>query len=134
MATDIRWKQRFENFKTALGLLREALDRIDTLSNLEKEGTVQRFEFTLELAWKTLIDYLEYSGVVLAQTTPKQVVREAFAANVITDGQLWVDMLDCRNRMSHTYDESEFDKAVHEMAKRFLAGFEDLYDFLSSRT
>ncbi len=133
MDTDVRWKQRFENYKTALELLREALDRIDHLSRLEKEGTVQRFEFTLELAWKTLKDYLEYSGVLLSQTTPKHVIREAFSAKIISDGQLWIDMLDCRNRLSHTYDEVAFDVAVQEMANRYVEGFEELYNFFNSR-
>ena len=63
---DIRWQQRFDNFDRALGLLREALaNGPAALNQLEKEGVVQRFEYTLELAWKTIKDYLEESGVVL---------------------------------------------------------------------
>jgi nucleotidyltransferase substrate binding protein (TIGR01987 family) len=128
---DIRWKQRFENYEKALGLLHEALANVDELSNLEKEGAVQRFEFTLELAWKTLKDYLEYSGVLLEQITPKQVVKQAFSAKIINDGQLWIDMLDRRNLLSHTYDSTVFDEAVREMANRYLPGFDDLRDFLN---
>ena len=131
---DIRWKQRFENYEKALRLLREALDDVDSLSDLEKEGTIQRFEFTVELAWKTLKDYLENSGVVLAQNTPKNVVKQAFTAKIIRDGQLWVDMLDCRNSLAHTYDEAVVDKAVREMADRFLQGLDELYDFLKKRS
>lgn len=134
MNPDIRWKQRFENYEKALRLLREALADIDALSDLEKEGTVQRFEFTVELAWKTLKDYLEYSGVLLTQNTPKNVVKQAFAAKIISDGQLWMDMLDCRNALSHKYDETAFDKAVHEMAERYLSGLEELHDFLKKRS
>jgi len=130
---DIRWKQRFENYEKALWLLREALADVDALSNLEKEGAVQRFEFTVELAWKTLKDYLEYSGVVLDQNTPKHIVKQAFAAKIISDGQLWIDILDCRNRMSHKYDEAAFDQAVREMAVRFLPGFIELHDFFKKR-
>ena len=87
---DIRWKQRFENYEKALFLLREAMADIEDLSDLEKEGAVQRFEFTVELAWKTLKDYLEHSGVALAQITPKNVVKQAFSAKIIRDGQLWI--------------------------------------------
>ena len=58
MNPDIRWKQRFENYEKALTLLREALVDVESLSALEKEGAVQRFEFTFELGWKTLNDYL----------------------------------------------------------------------------
>jgi nucleotidyltransferase substrate binding protein (TIGR01987 family) len=107
---------------------------VDKLSNLEKEGTVQRFEFTVELAWKTLKDYLEYSGVVLEQNTPKSIVKQAFTAKIISDGQLWIDILDCRNRMSHAYDEVAFDQAVREIAKRFLRGFNELEEFFKDRS
>ncbi|HEY1718379.1 MAG TPA: nucleotidyltransferase substrate binding protein [Verrucomicrobiae bacterium] len=134
MNPDIRWKQRFENYEKALRLLREALADVDNLSNLEKEGAVQRFEFTVELGWKTLKDYLEHSGVVLDQSTPKHIIKQAFAAKIISNGQLWIDILDCRNRMAHTYDEAEFNQAVHEMAKRFLPGFDELHDFFKKRS
>lgn len=131
---DIRWKQRFENYEKALLLFREALADVGALSELEKEGAVQRFEFTFELAWKTLKDYLVHQGIVLDQITPSSVFKQAFAAKVIRDGQLWIDMLRCRNLMSHTYDEAVFDQAVHEMAERFLQGLNELYDFLKSRS
>lgn len=130
---DIRWKQRFENYEKALRLLREPLADIESLSELEKEGTVQRFEFTFELAWKTLKDYLEYNGVILDQITPRGVIKQAFAAKIIGDGQLWIDMLDCRNRMSHTYDEAVFNEAVQEMAGRFLRGLDELHEFLKEK-
>lgn len=134
MEPDIRWKQRFENFEKALLLLREALDDVESRSMLEKEGTVQRFEFTVELAWKTLKDYLEHSGIVLKPVTPKNVAKQAFAARIINDGQLWIDMLDFRNRLSHTYDEAVVDQAVREMAARFLHGLDELYEFLKNRS
>ena len=130
---DIRWQQRFENYEKALLLLREALTDVENLSNLEKEGAVQRFEFTFELAWKTLKDYLVHDGVVLDQITPRSTIKQAFAAKIIGDGQLWIDMLDCRNLMSHTYDEAVFDKSVREMAGRFLPALDALHHFLKER-
>lgn len=134
MNLDLRWKQWFENYEKALRLLREALDDVDGLSDLEKEGTIQRFEFPVELAWKTLKDYLEYGGVLLAQNTPKIVVKQAFAAKIITDGQLWIDMLDFRNALSYRYDQTMFDRAVREIAERFLGGLDELCDFLKKRS
>jgi nucleotidyltransferase substrate binding protein (TIGR01987 family) len=134
MNPDIRWKQRFDNYEKGLMLLREPLVDVENLSQLEKEGAVQRFEFTVELGWKTLKDYLEYSGVVFDQITPSNVVKQAFAAKIISDGQLWIDMLRCRNLMSHTYDEAVFDQAVREMAERFLGGLNELYEFLKARS
>ena len=76
MSDAIRWKQRFENFERAYLLLREAFEKDPAaMSDLEKEGVIQRFEYTFELAWKTLKDYLVYSGVVFDQITPRSGVR-----------------------------------------------------------
>lgn len=78
---EVRWQQRLQNFERPLSLLEDALSRGPAaLNQLEKEATVQRFEYTLELAWKTLKDYLEKSGVVLTSITPRQVIKDAFAA------------------------------------------------------
>lgn len=134
MNPDIRWKQRFENYEKALSLLREAVADVDSLSDLEKEGAVQRFEYTVELAWKTLKDYLEHGGEVLAQVTPKNVVKRAFSAKIIGDGQVWIDMLDCRNLMSHNYDEAILNQSVVKMSERFLPALNELYDFLKKRS
>ena len=110
---DVRWKQRYMNLKQAHALLGEALSHgINNLNQLEKEGLVQRFEFTFELTWKTLKDYLEESGVPLTISTPREIIKEAFAANIIADGALWMKMLDHRNLLSHTYDVTRFDDAV----------------------
>jgi hypothetical protein len=80
-SNNIRWKQRFENFERAFRLLQEAFEKAPAqMSDLEKEGVVQRFEYTFELAWKTLKDYLVYSGVVFDQITPRNVIKQAFAA------------------------------------------------------
>jgi nucleotidyltransferase substrate binding protein (TIGR01987 family) len=128
---DVRWKQRFQSFERAFSLLREALDRGPAaLNQLEREGTIQRFEFCLELAWKTAKDYLEYSGVVIQPSTPRQVVKEAYAAGMLSDGQVWVDMLDHRNLLSHTYDAAVFDDAIQALVARYRPALEELQGFL----
>ncbi|MDR0328972.1 MAG: nucleotidyltransferase substrate binding protein [Planctomycetaceae bacterium] len=73
---DIRWKQRFQNFRRAFGLLREAVEgrNIDEYSDLEQEGIIQRFEYTFELGWKTFKDYLEFKGIAPSEMTPRQVI------------------------------------------------------------
>jgi nucleotidyltransferase substrate binding protein (TIGR01987 family) len=135
MNPDIRWKQRFQNFDRACILLREALERGPVvLSPLEKEGVVQRFEYTFELAWKTMKDYLEYGGVAISPVTPRQVIKEAFAARVIADGQVWIDMLDHRNLLSHIYDFTVFGKAVDAVVARYLPAVEQLHEFLLQET
>jgi nucleotidyltransferase substrate binding protein (TIGR01987 family) len=115
-------------------LLREPMERgLASLSDLEKEGTVQRFEFALELAWKTLKDFLEFEGQVIDPVTPRHVIKEAFAARMLPDGQVWIDMLDWRNLLSHTYDRSTFDKTVVAIRDRYLPAIEDLHAWLLGR-
>jgi nucleotidyltransferase substrate binding protein (TIGR01987 family) len=129
MSDDIRWKQRFQNFDRAFVLLREAFEGERVLSALEKEGVIQRFEYTCELAWKTLKDYLETSGTVISPVTPRQVIKEAFAAKIIPDGQVWINMIDHRNLLSHTYDFSVFEQAVEAIAEHYLPAMEKLHAF-----
>ncbi len=132
MNPDIRWKQRFHNFDRAFVLLREALENgPGVLSLLEKEGVIQRFEYSFELAWKTTKDYLEEGGLVITPLTPRQVLKEAFTAKVIADGQVWIDMLDHRNLLSHTYDFTIFEKAVEMIAARYLPAMEALHGFFT---
>ena len=132
MNPDIFWRQRFENFDRALGLLQEALaDGQEKLSPLEQEGAAQRLEYTLELAWKCMKDYLEDSGVTISPATPRQVIKEAFVAKIITDGQTWIDMLNHRNLLSHTYDFAVFEEAIRATEDRYLPTLQALHEFLS---
>jgi len=130
---DIRWKQRFQNFDRAYVLLRDALeDGPDSLNQLEKEGVIQRFEFSFELAWKTLKDFMEYDGFVFATITPRQVLKDAFAAKILPGGQVWIDMLDHRNLLSHTYNLTKFEEAVTAVHERYLDAFDQLHEFLQT--
>lgn len=131
---DIRWQQRLQNFDRALSLLEEALEHGPAaLNQLEKEGVVQRFEYTLELAWKTLKDYLEASGIVLNAVTPRQVVKDAFVAKIVLDGQTWIDMIDHRNLLSHTYDPVNFEDAVAAIDDRYLTALRQVRDLLARK-
>jgi nucleotidyltransferase substrate binding protein (TIGR01987 family) len=132
---DIRWKQRFQNFDRGFVLLRGALERgPESLAMLEKEGVIQRFEYTFELAWKTLQDYLAEGGLVISPITPRQVIKEAFAAKVIPDGAVWVNMLDHRNLLSHAYDSSVFEKAVEAIAAHYLPAMTKLHEFFLEKS
>ena len=104
---DIRWKQRFANFKKALAQLEEAvsLSKQRGLSRLEKQGVIQAFEFTHELAWNVLKDYLEDQGEQNIRGS-KDATRSAFKVSLITAGELWMAMIQSRNISSHTYDEA----------------------------
>ena len=132
---DVRWKQRFQNFDRALRLLSEALlgRGLDELSALEQEGAIQRFEYTYELAWKTMKDYLDDSGVIITPITPRQVLKEAFAANLTTDGQVWIDMMLHRNMLSHTYDFERFTEILLAVQVRYLQALTALHDWFAER-
>lgn len=102
-----RWEERLDDLKNALDRLKEAIDdskkfKLDTL----KDGVIQRFEFSLELSWKALKNYLNSQGITEA-TTPKQTVKEAFAIGLIKNGEVWIEMLNDRNLTSHTYNQSD---------------------------
>ena len=131
MTEEIRWHYRFDNFSRAYSLLRQALeDGVEPLNELEREGVIQRFEYTFELSWNVLKDRLEYDGVNIAPLTPRQVIREAFQARLIEDCETWIDMLTDRNLMSHTYDFERFEAVVRNIHSRYLAILEALYQRL----
>ena len=101
---DIRWKQRFQNYGKALYQLEQA---VETYQNDEREliraGIIQYFEFTHELAWKVMKDFLEYEGMT-GIVGSRSATREAFQKGLIEEGQAWMDMLETRNITVHAYD------------------------------
>ena len=117
-----RWKQRFQNFEKAISLLQDAVSQ-NELSVLEQAGVIQTYEITFELAWKTLKDFLE-SKEVIAQF-PRDVIKEAFKNKIIKAGEIWLDMLEKRNLMSHTYDEINAGLALQLIVNSY---FDELYD------
>ncbi|MDA3849773.1 MAG: nucleotidyltransferase substrate binding protein [Spirochaetaceae bacterium] len=124
---EIRWKQRFENFSRAYTLLKEASET-SGLSRLEKEGLIQRFEYTFELAWKTVKDYLEAKGVV--EKFPRDVLKTAVSTEILKDGQSWMNMLDSRNQLSHCYDEKSFEKVVQSISREYTPAIYQLFSYL----
>ncbi len=131
-----RWKYRFKNYSRAFTLLREAIDILHEaqLNQLEKEGIIQRFEYTMELAWKVMKDYLENDGVVFTQTTPGAVIRKAFETGLIGKGETWMDALDARNKISHTYDFERFEQVISQIQQNYLGAMEELYLFLMEKS
>jgi len=108
MNTDVRWKQRFSNFKKATMQLTEFIEK-EELNKFEVQGLIQCFEYTFELAWKTLKDYLQEEGFDV--TTPRKTIQIAYQVQLITDGHAWIDALEKRNLMAHTYDETRAKEA-----------------------
>ena len=129
-----RWRYRFDNYRRAFFLLREAIELMEERepTQLEKEGTIQRFEYTIELAWKVMKDYLESENFVFGQITPKAVIRKAFEAKLLEDGQTWMDALDARNEMSHAYDLESFEIVIKDIRRRYLRAFDALHEKLGA--
>jgi nucleotidyltransferase substrate binding protein (TIGR01987 family) len=121
---DIRWRQRFQNFNKAFSQLSgaAALAQQRPLSDLEQQGLIQAFEFTHELAWNTLKDFLEERGVANLFGS-KDATRQAFAASLIENGEIWMAMIQSRNRSTHTYDQATADEIASAITTSYLAEF-----------
>lgn len=128
---DIRWKQRFNNFERAYDRLKQALYQ-PALNELEKNGLIQRFEFTIELLWNTLKDYLEEEAVDF-KPTPKETIRKAFQLNLIEDAQILIDALTLRNELSHDYDNNLFDEAELRIRNQIAPVIEKIYQWFKSK-
>ena len=127
MNNDIRWKQRFQNFERAFLLLDEVAKKdIDSFSQLEKEGIIQRFEMLIELSWKVLKDYLENQGYDDVKNA-KKAIRQAFQDELITKAETWMSALQLRNLTSHTYDEEILKETVTFVTNDFYPIVRDLY-------
>lgn len=129
MTHDIRWKQRFQNFEKAFVFLRQAIER-PSLDDLQSAGLIQAFEFTFELGWKTLKDYFEQMGMTLR--FPREVIKYAYQNEFIANGTLWLEMLEKRNELIHTYDQEQTDKAVQLIRTQYFPAIQQVYKALSN--
>ncbi|MEX1113827.1 MAG: nucleotidyltransferase substrate binding protein [Akkermansiaceae bacterium] len=123
---DVRWIQRFDNFKRAFARLSEAavLAEQRDLSDLERQGLIQAFEFTHELAWNTLKDFLTARGSSDKIYGSKDATRAAFAAELIGDGEAWMKMIKHRNESSHTYNDDVAGEIMAAVLENYLPEFE----------
>lgn len=124
MTTDVRWVQRLSNYSKALSQLKGALDLSlqRPLTDLEKQGLIQAFEFTHELAWNTIKDFYENQGETGVQGS-RDAARLAFRRGLIAAGEVWMDMIQSRNRTSHTYDAATMEGIVSAVRDRYFSEF-----------
>lgn len=139
MGQDIRWEQRFSNFNKARYKLSQAVDYIShnfideeqsidetdagfVLDEMIKEGLIQRFEYTHELAWNVMKDYANYQGNP-AIAGSRDATREGFRLQLIADGTVWMDMIGSRNRTSHTYHEATADEIYGKILNNYYPAF-----------
>ena len=124
---DIRWEQRFSNYCKAFNQLKKFIDKNEqeNLSDLEKQGLIQAFEYTYELAWTTLKDFLEFSGQRDIYGS-RDATRKAFELGLIEDGESWMDMLQSRNLTSHTYNEDVAEQICRAVLDEYFPLFQKL--------
>lgn len=130
---DIRWKQRLSNFSLALTQLESAVTLANErkLSDLEKQGLIQAFEFTHELAWNVMKDYFDYQGSAELITGSRDATKEAFQKGLIQNGDEWMEMIKSRNKTSHTYNLNVANDIVEKIQKTYLSLFKNFYNTMS---
>ena len=125
---EVRWQQRFVNFSKALLQLEKALERKE-LSDLEEEGMIKRFEYTYELAWKTLQDLLKekgYSDIA----GPRPVIEQCLEDGILGNGEVWMRMIKSRNLTAHVYDEKTVDEIAEIIRSEYHKAFKALEEKL----
>ncbi len=123
--SDIRWHQRLANYTKALHQLASGVALLKTrpLTDLEKQGLIQAFEFTHELAWNVMKDYFFFQGHSNI-TGSRDATREAFHQGVIEQGEVWMEMIKSRNQSSHTYNQVVADAIVNQIVERYTPSFQ----------
>lgn len=130
--TVIRWKQRFSNFEKALSRLSEiALPSMKNLSDIEKEGFIQRFEFTHELAWNVMKDFLQFKGLQ-GIIGSKDATKFSFQNELIDNGQIWMDMIESCNQTVDTYDDEILDTQFEKIQQVYFNEFQNFYNKMKS--
>jgi nucleotidyltransferase substrate binding protein (TIGR01987 family) len=127
---DIRWKQRYANFKKSFKQLNKFIDKKE-LNDLEKQGLIQSFEYTFELAWNVLKDYYEFQGETNIQGS-RDAFRLAINRELIDNGELWMEMIQSRTKTSHTYNEEVAEEIVNSIVKNYFRLFRELIEKLES--
>ena len=123
---DIRWIQRFSNYKKALIQLQMFIDKGKDLNILEEQGMIKAFEYTYELAWNTMKDFFESRGGAVNIYGSRDAIQLAFKRELIKDGETWMKMLQDRNRSSHTYNVEIANEIAGNILSKYFVAFTDL--------
>lgn len=123
-----RFEERKQDLINATNRLKEALNEEE--NEIMIDAVLHRYEFTFELAWKTLKDYLEYLGITVNTGSPREVIKESFAHELISDGEIWIKMMLARNSLSHLYDEETSRQVYNEIKSEYIYQIEKLIETL----
>lgn len=119
-----RFEQRKQDFYNAFDRLKEAI--CENPTDIVIDGVLHRFEFTFELSWKTIKDYLEFLGVVDSIGSPREIIKVAFKHGIIENGDVWIAMMLARNSLSHIYDEQTSRAIYNDITNIYIALFENI--------
>lgn len=119
-----RYQERKEDFYSAFDRLKEATK--EEYNQITVDAILHRFEFTFELAWKTIKDYLDYLGLSYKNGSPREVIQNGYKQGIIQDGELWIEMMLSRNQLSHIYDEKTSRDIYKKIVDKYIRLFEDL--------
>ena len=139
MNPDIRWKQRFQNFRRAFSLLREPFEEkeLSQFSRLEMEGIVNRFEHAFELGWKVFYDYLKYIGIFVKHASPRKVIKECAAVGIFDEaginGDTYLEMMFSRNSLSHSYNFDRSYEIFNKIKNAYLNELEKEYMYFMQK-
>ena len=128
--TEETYQKSLKNYKKALIKLEEALKEQE--SEIVIDGVLHRFEFTFELAWKTMKDVLEYQGVITKLGSPREIIQIAFKQNLIDDGEVWIEIMLSRNSLAHIYDEITSRRIYNDIREKYIKQFNDLREKLEN--
>ncbi len=130
---EIRWHQRFKNLITAFQNLEDTINCINQegINKIYTMALIQAFEIVFELSWKTLKDYLEFNGIIV--NTPREVIKEAFSKNIIQDGQIWIEIMEARNKTCHTYQEKFAKELCNDILNVYTTEIKNLLVFLTGK-
>ncbi|QWV94663.1 nucleotidyltransferase substrate binding protein [Geomonas oryzisoli] len=128
--SDIRWQQRLANYKKALSQLTKFIAKGE-LNELEEQGLIKAFEYTYELAWNVIKDFLASRGSNSIYGS-RDAIREAFSTGLIIDGDGWMEMYADRNKTSHTYNEETADEIMRNILARYYPLFVALREKMES--
>lgn len=113
-----RFEERKQDLINATSRLKEAL--LEEETDLVIDGVLHRYEFTFELAWKTLKDYLNYLGIEQNTGSPREIIQRSFENNIIENGDIWINMMLARNELSHLYDEETSREIYDDIKKKYI--------------
>ena len=118
--------KKLDNFTNCLAILADAEFQLAETNDIYRTGIIGQFNLTFELAWKTIKDYLEYMGISDKTGSPRENIQLGFKHGIISDGELWIEIMLARNSLAHIYDEQQSREVYGNIKSKYIMAFEAL--------